>query len=42
VSAAPPSALRGQIFQQRGDSLVARIRELSGRELSVGDLLSDV
>jgi SAM-dependent methyltransferase len=30
------------IFQERGDSLVARIRELSGRELSVGDLLADV
>jgi hypothetical protein len=30
------------IFRERGDSLVARIRELSGRELSVGDLLADV
>jgi SAM-dependent methyltransferase len=31
-----------KVFRQRGESLVARIRELSGRELSVGDLLADV
>ncbi len=31
-----------RVFRQRGASLVARIRELSGRELSVAELLADV
>jgi SAM-dependent methyltransferase len=31
-----------RLFRERGDSLVARVRELSGRELRVQDLLADV